>query len=107
MSGGAIVALAYASGAYAQAAAANDASPGSVEAVVVTGSRVITNGFAAPTPVTVVTAEQMRATAPNSISDAINQLPQFKASYTAAATGFGATAWVTWRICASSRRPGA
>ena len=92
LSGGAIVALTYASGAYAQAAAANDASPGAVEAVVVTGSRVITNGFAAPTPVTVMTAEQMRATAPNSISDAINQLPQFKASYTAAATGFGATA---------------
>ena len=94
MSGGAIVALAYASAASAQDAAppANEASPGAVEAVVVTGSRVITNGFAAPTPVTVVTAEQMRATAPNSISDAINQLPQFKASYTASATGFGATA---------------
>ncbi|MEO6338584.1 MAG: TonB-dependent receptor [Caulobacteraceae bacterium] len=89
LSGGAIVALAYASAASAQAAAAQGTD---VEAVVVTGSRVITNGYAAPTPVTVITAEQMRATAPNSISDAINQLPQFKASYTAAATGFGATA---------------
>jgi len=81
----AVATLAYASAAFAQDNTA-------VEEVVVTGSRVITNGFAAPTPVTVVTAEQMRATAPNSLSDAINQLPQFKASYTAAATGFGATA---------------
>ena len=69
LSGGALVALAYASSAYAQDANA----PGSVEEVVVTGSRVITNGFAAPTPLTVITAEQMKATAPTSLSDAINQ----------------------------------
>lgn len=76
----------------ATSAYAQTADNAAVEEVVVTGSRVITNGFAAPTPVTVVTAEQMRATAPNSISDALNQLPQFKASYSAQATGFGATA---------------
>ena len=52
--------------------------------VVVSGSRVITNGFSAPTPITVLTAEQMQLTAPTSISDAINQLPQFRASYTPA-----------------------
>jgi outer membrane receptor protein involved in Fe transport len=60
--------------------------------VVVTGSRIITDGFAAPTPVTVITAEQMQATAPNSLSDALNQLPQLKLSYTPATTGFAATA---------------
>ena len=63
-----------------------------LEEVVVSGSRVITNGFSAPTPITVLTAEQMQLTAPTSISDAINQLPQFRASYTPAATGFAATA---------------
>jgi iron complex outermembrane recepter protein len=70
----------------ALAADANDLSE-----VVVTGSRVITDGFAAPTPVTVITAEQMQATAPNSLSDAINQLPQIRSSYTPATTGFAAT----------------
>ena len=72
----------------AAAAAAND----ELTEVVVTGSRVITNGFSAPSPLTVLTAEQMQATAPTSISDALNQLPQIKSSYTPATTGFAATA---------------
>ncbi|MEO6153142.1 MAG: TonB-dependent receptor [Croceibacterium sp.] len=72
----------------AQSAAPVTAPPASDEEIVVTGSRVITDGFAAPTPVTVVTAEQMRQTAPNSLGDAINQLPQFKSSFVSASTGF-------------------
>lgn len=84
----ALVMLAVASAAHMQLAAAADDD---LAEVVVTGSRVITNGFSAPTPVTVITAEQMQATAPNSISDALNQLPQIKASYTPATTGFAAT----------------
>lgn len=83
-----IALLMGACGAPAQAAAADD----ELQEVVVSGSRVITDGFSAPTPITVLTAEQMRATAPTSISDAINQLPQFRASYTPATTGFAATA---------------
>jgi outer membrane receptor protein involved in Fe transport len=59
-----------------------------VSEVVVTGSRVIQNGFQAPTPVTVISATQLQATAPNSLSDAINQLPQFKSSFVPASTGF-------------------
>jgi outer membrane receptor protein involved in Fe transport len=59
-----------------------------VSEVVVTGSRVIQNGFQAPTPVTVVSAAQLQASAPNSLSDAINQLPQFKSSFVPASTGF-------------------
>jgi len=82
--GGAIVALVQAAAASAQTTPPTQ----SVDEVVVTGSRVITNGFAAPTPLTVVTQEQMKLTAPNSLSDAINQLPQFKSSFVSASSGF-------------------
>ncbi|MEO6103817.1 MAG: TonB-dependent receptor plug domain-containing protein, partial [Pseudoxanthomonas sp.] len=87
--GSALVMLAVASAIQAQTPAVKEED---LTEVVVTGSRVITNGFSAPTPVTVITAEQMQATAPNSISDALNQLPQIKASYSPTSTGFAATA---------------
>jgi outer membrane receptor protein involved in Fe transport len=57
--------------------------------VIVTGSRLIQNGFQAPTPVTVITAEQLQATAPSTLSDAINQLPVFNNSFKPASTGPG------------------
>lgn len=49
------------------------------DSIVVTGSRVATTGNEAPTPVTVVTTEQLLETTPANISDAINRLPQFSA----------------------------
>ncbi|MEO8315090.1 MAG: TonB-dependent receptor plug domain-containing protein, partial [Pseudomonadota bacterium] len=61
----------------------------SLSEVVVTGSRLIQNGFQAPTPVTVVTAEQLQATAPSTLSDAVNQLPVFSNSFKPASTGPG------------------
>ncbi|MBO9670779.1 MAG: TonB-dependent receptor [Sphingobium sp.] len=78
--------MAHATAGHSQAKAKPDDSP--VEDIVITGSRVITNGFAAPTPVTVVTLDQMRQTAPNSLGDAVNQLPQIKSSFVSASTGF-------------------
>ena len=48
-----------------------------VEEVVVTGSRLVTNGNAAPTPVTVLTADKLLETAPKTIPEALNKLPQF------------------------------
>ncbi len=48
--------------------------------IVVTGSRIQASGFSAPTPVTVVTAEQLAIAQPNSIGDALNQLPVFRHS---------------------------
>ncbi|MEO8314194.1 MAG: TonB-dependent receptor [Pseudomonadota bacterium] len=78
--------------AVASPAFAAAAVEGELTELVVTGSRVITNGFEAPSPVTVITAEQMQMSAPTSLSDAINQLPQLKSSYTPATTGFAATA---------------
>lgn len=48
--------------------------------VVVTGSRVVRNGFQAPTPVTVVSVEDLVKASPTNIPDALNQLPQFTGS---------------------------
>lgn len=49
------------------------------EAVIVSGSRVISNGFQAPTPVTVATAENLKATSPD-LTEALRQLPQLSGS---------------------------
>lgn len=50
--------------------------------IVVTGSRIIRNGFKAPTPVSVVSDAEIAAAAPVVISDYLNQLPAFNGSAT-------------------------
>ncbi|MEG3177253.1 TonB-dependent receptor [Sphingomonas sp. RB3P16] len=47
--------------------------------IVVTGSR-LKNGNGQPTPVTIVSAEQLQATTPTSIPDALAKLPAFNAN---------------------------
>ena len=64
-----VVALASASSAYAQ--------EGPVEQVTVTGSRIISDITLSPTPLTVVTAEQLQQTTPTNVPDALNKLPVF------------------------------
>jgi outer membrane receptor protein involved in Fe transport len=75
--------LALTVGAYAQEA--------NVEAVTVTGSRVISDITLSPTPITVVTAEQLSATTPSNIPDALNKLPDFIGGFTARNQGNGST----------------
>ena len=48
--------------------------------VVVTGSRVITNGNNSPTPLTVVLTEQIQRVTPSNIPDGLNKLPIFAGS---------------------------
>jgi outer membrane receptor protein involved in Fe transport len=48
--------------------------------IVVTGSRVITSGINAPTPLTTVTTAQLSQTTPSNVADALNKLPQFALS---------------------------
>src|SRR5476651_1685691 len=48
-----------------------------VESVTVTGSRVISDITLSPTPLTTVTADQLQATTPTDIPDALNKLPDF------------------------------
>lgn len=80
-------AFALAPGAHAQ-----DAAPeASAEDIVVTGSRLVTNGDAAPTPVTVLPTEQLLQTKPTSISDALNSLPAFASSDSSRNLGTGSS----------------
>ncbi len=66
---------------FAQAAPADQAGKdGPDPEIVVTGSRTATNGDQAPTPVTTVATEQLRATTPSNIPDALNKLPVFQGS---------------------------
>jgi outer membrane receptor protein involved in Fe transport len=69
-----LVAQAAAAQDVAQAAAAQDVAQaeGGVEAVSVTGTRIVRDGYSAPTPVTVVGAEQILAQAPANLADFVN-----------------------------------
>jgi outer membrane receptor protein involved in Fe transport len=64
-------------GAFAQGAAEEQLTE-----VVVTGSRVVTNGNDSPTPVTVVNVQEMEAVRPGTIADQLNDMPQFSGSQT-------------------------
>ena len=71
---GGVSAFAMISGAQAQTA------PAAVQEVVVTGSRVITNGNNSPTPVTVVPVQDMLRLQPTTVAEALNALPIFSGS---------------------------
>ncbi|HEY1876903.1 MAG TPA: TonB-dependent receptor plug domain-containing protein, partial [Rhizomicrobium sp.] len=61
-------------------AAFAQAGAGNVENIVVTGSRVISDATLSPTPLTIVSADDLRATTPTSIPDGLNKLPVFQGS---------------------------
>lgn len=69
-----VSALAIAVGA---SSAAQAQSAESAEQVVVTGSRVITNGNDSPTPLTVIQTSDITATAPATVFDGLQALPVF------------------------------
>ncbi len=75
--GAAGLALMCSQAAWAQARSADN---GQTEQVVVTGSRVISDIANSPTPLTVVSVEQLEATTPTDIPDALNKLPVFQGS---------------------------
>ncbi len=60
------------------APAAAAAAP--VDEIVVTGSRIVRDGFEAPTPVTVMSAEQMQAFSQPNVADFVNTMPVFAGS---------------------------
>ena len=62
--------------AYAQTAPA--AAP--VDEIVVTGSRIVRDGYQAPTPVTVMSAEAVQAFSQPNIADYVNTMPVFQGS---------------------------
>jgi iron complex outermembrane recepter protein len=75
------------------AAATSNAAPAAepLEEVVVTGSLIAIDGAHAPTPVTVVTAEQLELAAPQTLTEGLLQLPMFKGSPSAQSQGTGTT----------------
>jgi iron complex outermembrane receptor protein len=60
--------------------AAQSGAPVSTADIIVTGSRIVRDGYTAPTPVTVATTDELAKTTPSSIPDALNKLPQFSNS---------------------------
>lgn len=57
------------------------AAPEAEREVVVTGTRIVRDGFQAPTPLTVLTREDIENTSPtNNIADFVNQMPQLAGS---------------------------
>lgn len=62
-----------------------------LEEIVVTGSRAIRNGAQTPTPVTVVSVDELQAGAPGTIAQGLNQLPVFQGSTNAASGQLSAT----------------
>src|SRR6202012_2638942 len=51
-----------------------------VETVTVTGSRVISDAANSPTPLTIISTDDLKATTPTSIPDGLNKLPVFQGS---------------------------
>jgi iron complex outermembrane receptor protein len=74
------------------AAHAQNAASIGTEQVVVTGSRVAT-GATAPTPLTVVSVQDLQATTPSDIPDALNKLPVFDGSRNQRSTGGSTINW--------------
>lgn len=73
--------LASASAVHAVAASAQEsAAPESADTIVVTGSRIVRDGYTAPTPITVATTEELAKSTPSNLPDALNKLPQFQLS---------------------------
>lgn len=77
----AIAALALPALAHAQDQSAPAEGDNADAEILVTGSRVARDGFQAPTPVVVLTKEDIQNTSPsNNIADFVNQLPQLAGS---------------------------
>jgi outer membrane receptor protein involved in Fe transport len=79
-----VAGLLWAQAAQAQTTATADASPATkasdVEVITVTGSHIITQGYEAPTPVSVLSTKDLESLAEPNIADAVNRLPSIQGS---------------------------
>ena len=80
----ALVLLGVSAFGFASDAAAQTTASDELSEVVVTGSRVISNGNNSPTPLTVVNTDQLAAVQPTTVAEALNILPVFGGSRVAA-----------------------
>ena len=60
-----------------------------VEEVVITGTRIVRDGYEAPTPLTVVTPEAIDAAAPENLADFVNKMPALVGSASPLTQGVG------------------
>ena len=65
---------------------APDAPAEEMAEVTVTGTRIARDGYDAPTPVSVISAKELKAEAPANISDFVNTLPAVRGSGTSASS---------------------
>ncbi|MDP3383002.1 MAG: TonB-dependent receptor plug domain-containing protein, partial [Phenylobacterium sp.] len=79
-SGASLIALVI--GAAAAGSAQAQTAPASVEEVVVTGTRVVRDGYQAPTPLTVISETEILAAAPSNVADFVNDIPSIVGSST-------------------------
>jgi len=85
------LALAVAAPAFAQPAA--QGADADLQEVIVTGTRIVRDGYQAPTPLTVVTAEALAAgTATANVADTLNTMPVFANSTSPASATAGVSA---------------
>jgi iron complex outermembrane recepter protein len=85
-----IIAFASGTAQAQQTPKADEAEAEEVAQIIVTGTRVKRDGYAAPTPLTVMDAATIAKAAPANIADYVNQLPQLSPSATSR-QGNGAT----------------
>ncbi|MCA0202176.1 MAG: TonB-dependent receptor plug domain-containing protein, partial [Proteobacteria bacterium] len=78
VSAAALLSTLAAAPAFAQTTSA--AAPTTVDEIIVTGSRIVRDGYEAPTPVTVMSAEQMQTFSQPNVADFVNTMPVFAGS---------------------------
>jgi iron complex outermembrane receptor protein len=92
--------------AQAQTAAPQTAQAPAIEEVVVTGSRIVRDGYEAPTPVTVVGPEQIEAAAKPNVFDAIATMPAFAGNTNITSTNVNITVGTAGQSTLNLRRMG-
>ncbi|MCC6913229.1 MAG: TonB-dependent receptor plug domain-containing protein, partial [Rhodospirillaceae bacterium] len=75
----ALLALAVPTQSFAQTQTAQG-EPSSLDEIVVTGSRIVRDGFEAPTPVSVLSSDDLNVISTPNIADAVNRLPALQGS---------------------------
>jgi iron complex outermembrane recepter protein len=68
--------------------AGSESAADSLQEVVVTGSRVARTGFSEPTPVTVLSGDELKLAGDSNVAEALNRLPSFRAQTTPETAGF-------------------
>jgi iron complex outermembrane receptor protein len=84
---------------------AQEAAPGALEEVIVTGTLISDPNHVAPSPIVIATAEELRQTGAVTLEASLNQLPQFSPAGTAGngGQGTGGHATVNLRGLGSNR----